>query len=408
VSGAQVAILCGGLGTRLGAATATTPKPLIEVGGQPFLDYLLFEVARFGFRDILLLAHFQHEAVERFARDSAAAARFGLNLTVSVEPAAAGTGGALNYARDLLAERFVLMNGDTWLEINYHGLLALLDTTAAVAALGLRAVEAGGRYDTVDLDAGRITRFERDTAGGPGLINGGVAACSRALLDRVPKQGSLEALVWPQLAREGKLAGMITPGHFLDIGVPEALARAQSEIPARHRRGAVFLDRDGVLNVDHGHVGSIDRFEWIDGAREAVRMANEAGLYVFVVTNQAGVAKGYYGEGEVRALHAHMQAELARAGAHIDAFRYSPYHAEGIVAEFARDSDCRKPGPGMLLDLMRDWPVDPARSVLIGDKDSDLAAAAAASIAGVKFTGGSLAALMDRTLASLGSNREGR
>ncbi len=405
---AQVAILCGGLGTRLGAATATTPKPLLDVGGLPFLDHLLFEVARFGFRDIVLLAHFQHEAVERFACDSVAAARFGLNLSVCVEPAAAGTGGALHHARDLLAERFVLMNGDTWLEINYHALLALLDTLGIVAALGLRAVETGDRYDTVDLSEGRITRFGRDTSCGPGLINGGVTACSRAVLDRVPERGSLEALVWPQLAGEGRLAGMVTPGHFLDIGVPEALARAHSEIPARHRRGAVFLDRDGVLNVDHGHVGSVDRFEWIEGAREAVRMANEAGLYVFVVTNQAGVAKGNYGEAEVKALHAHMQAELGAAGAHIDAFRYSPYHGDGIVAEFARDSDCRKPGPGMLLDLMRDWPIDPARSVLIGDKDSDLAAAAAAGIAGVKFTGESLATLMNRTLASIGSNMEAR
>ena len=403
---AQVAILCGGLGTRLGAATASTPKPLLDVGGLPFLDHLLLEVARFGFRNVVLLAHFQHEAVERFARDSVASARFGLNLSVCVEPASAGTGGALHHARDLLAERFVLLNGDTWLEVNYHALLALLDTTGAIAALGLRAVETSDRYDTVDLTENCITRFDRRGAGGPGLINGGVAACSRALLERLPAQGSLEALVWPQLASEGHLAGLVTPGHFLDIGVPEALARAQTEIPARHRRGAVFLDRDGVLNVDHGYVGSVDRFEWIDGAREAVRMANEAGLYVFVVTNQAGVAKGHYGEAEVHTLHAHMQAELARAGAHVDAFRYSPYHADGIVPAYARDSNCRKPKPGMLLDLMRDWPVDPARSVLIGDKDSDLAAAAAAGVRGVKFTEGSLATLMSRALVSIGSNTE--
>lgn len=390
VSKAQVAILCGGLGTRLGAATATTPKPLLPVGDLPFLDHLLLEVARFGFRDVVLLAHFRHEAVEAFARDSVAAARFGLNLSVCVEPAAAGTGGALHHARELLAERFVLMNGDTWLEVNYLALLAMLDA-GTDAALALREVAGADRYDTVDLIDGRITRFDRTV---PGPINGGVAACTRAVLDRAPASGSLEALVWPALAAEGRLAGLVTPGHFLDIGVPEALATAQREIPAHHRRGGVFFDRDGVLNVDHGHVGSVDRFEWIEGAREAVRLANDAGRYVFVVTNQAGVAKGYYSEAEVQALHAHIQAELAAVGAHVDAFRYSPYHVDGVVPGYARNSDCRKPAPGMILDLMRDWPVDPARSLLIGDKDSDLAAAAAAGIRGVKFTGGSLAAAL--------------
>lgn len=388
---ARVAILCGGRGTRLGALTEHTPKPLLPIAGLPFLDHLLMEVGRFGFREIVLLAHFEHEAVARFARESRAAARFGLELSVSVEPEAAGTGGALHHARDRLADRFILMNGDTWFGVNYHALLARLDASGAVAALALREIEQPDRYDTADLEDGLIRRFGPDrTETAKALINGGVAACTQGLLDRLPAQGSIESLVWPELAAEGRLAGVVATGFFLDIGVPEDFARAQQEIPAQHRRGAVFFDRDGVLNVDRGHVGSIDRFEWIEGAREAVRIANEAGRYVFVVTNQAGVAKGFYGEADVQALHAYMQGGLHAAGAHVEEFRYSPYHVDGVVAAYARDSDCRKPKPGMILDLMRAWPVDPSRSLLIGDKDSDLAAAQAAGIQGVKFAGGRL------------------
>ena len=394
-----VAILCGGLGTRLGALTQATPKPLLAVGGMPFLDHLLLEIGRFGFRKIVLLAHFQPEAIEAFARQSVAAARFGLDLSVSVEPEAAGTGGALHHARGRLSDPFLMLNGDTWLEINYHALLARLHESGAVAALGLRAVAGPDRYNTAELTGGMIGRFARDrSAKGLGLINGGVAACSGALLARLPTKGSIEDLVWPALAAEGRLAGVATAGYFLDIGVPEAFALAQTAIPAQHRRGAVFFDRDGVLNLNHGHVGSIDRFEWVDGAREAVRLVNERGLYAFVVTNQAGVAKGYYTEAEVNALHSHIQAELNASGAHIDAFRYCPYHIEGTVAAYARDSDWRKPAPGMLLDLIREWPVDPARSLLIGDNDSDLAAACAAGIAGMKFAGGSLSAVVAAAL----------
>src|SRR5215204_5551655 len=130
----QAVILCGGLGTRLGALTADTPKPLLPLGDAAFLDTLLFELGRHGFRRILLLAGFKAELAAEYAATSSLRARFGLDIHIAVEPAPAGTGGALWQARDRLDAAFLMLNGDSWFDINLRDLVARL--SRAPEALG--------------------------------------------------------------------------------------------------------------------------------------------------------------------------------------------------------------------------------------------------------------------------------
>ena len=158
---------------------------------------------------------------------------------------------------------------------------------------------------------------------------------------------------------------------------------------------ALFLDRDGVLNEDRGYVARWEDFRWIPGARETVAAFNRAGWLVIVVTNQSGVGRGYYTEDDMHALHARMLEELTAAGGHIDGFYFAPHHPESRLERYRHpDHPDRKPNPGMILRAIADHHIDPARSFLIGDQDSDLEAARRAGVPGFRFEGGDLDAFV--------------
>ena len=153
---------------------------------------------------------------------------------------------------------------------------------------------------------------------------------------------------------------------------------------------AIFFDRDGTLNVDVDYLHEPEKFIWVEGAIDAIRWANEHGYLVIVVTNQSGVARGYYDETAVHRLHEWMNAELRKNGAHIDAFYYCPHHPEAAVPAYAEKCDCRKPAPGMILRAIAEHNIEPAASFLFGDAASDVVAAENAGVKGVRYTGGSL------------------
>ena len=161
---------------------------------------------------------------------------------------------------------------------------------------------------------------------------------------------------------------------------------------------AIFFDRDGTLNVDVHYLHDPADFVWVDGAIEAIRWANEHGYLVIVVTNQSGIARGYYDEAAVHHLHDWMNTELEKHNAHIDAFYYCPHHTEGKLPAYTKSCDCRKPAPGMILRAIAEHDIDPAASWMFGDAESDVAAAENAGVRGVRYAGGSLCELIRATI----------
>jgi D-glycero-D-manno-heptose 1,7-bisphosphate phosphatase len=239
-----------------------------------------------------------------------------------------------------------------------------------------------------------IRRFAAPT-GQDDLLPGGFAPMRRAVVaDIGDGMALLERDILPRLARRGSLRGAVCDGALLDLRT----FAARSVASGRERRPAAFLDRDGVLIQDTGWPHKPEEAIWMPGAAAAVKRLNDAGYFVFVVTNQAGVARGIYPESQIEVMHGWMAGELALSGAHVDAWEYCPNHPEAPLPQYRLDCPRRKPRPGMILDLLADWPVDTRRSFLVGDRETDMAAAQAAGIEGHLFPGGDLDAFLAKLL----------
>ena len=359
-------------------------------------------IERHGYSDIVLLAgHLGGQVEAAYQGRRVGGAR--IRVLRELEPL--GTAGALTIARDILDPAFLMMNGDALFDINLRELERTARQRGALATLALRAVADAARYGRVTAEDGRVTAFlEKDaTRPGAGVINGGVYIIKREALDLVDALPcSLETQVFPALIERGQIVGREFSGYFLDVGLPEALEQGRRELPRTRRRPAAFLDRDGVINHDSGYIYRLEDLRFIDGAPRAIRRLNDLGYYALVVSNQSGIARGFFGLDDVHRFNDELQRRLMLEGAHIDRFYISPYHPDGVVKEFALEHADRKPNPGMLLSAFEEWPIARERSFLIGDKESDIEAASRAGVRGAKFTGGDLAEFLDAVIADIG------
>lgn len=235
----QAAILVGGRGTRLGSLTGSTPKPMLPVAGRPFLEYVVAWLRGQGVRQVVFCAGYLAEIVEQHFGDGR---HHGVQISYSVEPEPGGTGGGLLLAKARLEEMFFALNGDTLFDVDLSVLAGLLVThPEARACLALREVENVGRYGSIESDGHWVTRFAEKNRAGRGWINGGIYCLRRSVLDDLPPAPcALEKDLFPGLAAQRRMMSYPFSGYFIDIGLPETLARAQDELP-RWEKAAGYL-----------------------------------------------------------------------------------------------------------------------------------------------------------------------
>jgi D-glycero-alpha-D-manno-heptose 1-phosphate guanylyltransferase len=368
----EAIILAGGLGTRLRDAVPGLPKCMAPVAGRPFLFYVINALRMHGVEKFIFSLGYKHEVIEAYLEDQFTS----LNYQCTIETDPLGTGGAIKLACEKATEEHVVIaNGDTLFKIDLQQLADIHQQNHAHATLALKPMERFDRYGVVELGTdGRVEGFLEKRFCEKGLINGGVYVLNvQSLLHQSwPEKFSFEKEYLE--SRRYSLYGSIQDQYFIDIGIPGDYDRAQKELQqplldlsAIDKSWTLFLDRDGVINIDKegSYIFNTGEFIFMDGAPALFKsLANRFGK-IIVITNQRGVGRGLMTEQALTDIHTKMKNEIVAAGGRIDAV----YYSTAIDNKDPR----RKPNPGMALQAATELPgIDLSKAIMVGNNLSDM------------------------------------
>ncbi len=394
----QAVILAGGFGTRLRAVFGDIPKPMAPLAGKPVLQHLIEHCAHFGFNDILLLVHHQHEVISSHFKDGV---ELGVRIQYHIETEPRGTAGALIEARSMLDSHFLVLYGDTYVDVDLNAMWYAHFNAGADATLLIHPNSHPHDSDIVDVDTAGFVRAIHPYPHPEGVflrnrVNAALYVMNRDVLDSFehshPKPDIAKHL-FPWAMKQGKsLFAYESVEYIKDMGTPERIAKVERDIQAgiptalsnRGKRKAVFLDRDGTLNKEVGHLRHPDQLELMDGVAAAVKRLNQSGYVSIVATNQPVIARGDVTVDELDAIHAKLDILLGQEGAYVDRIRYCPHHPDsgfpGEIPELKGPCLCRKPEPGLLMDAIEEFSIDPVTSWMIGDTTTDMEAGRRAGV----------------------------
>lgn len=375
----EAIILAGGLGTRLRPCVDNLPKPLAPIDGKPFLRYLLDYLYVNGVHRAIISTGYLAEAVEEIIGKS----HRGMVIDYCREESPLGTGGAIKKALGMCRNEYaVAVNGDSFFDVDLLKMKSFHEKSGCALSLAAKEVPCAERSGFIRAENGRLCGFQEKGIKSAGLINGGIYFIRTDLLNGVTE----EKFSFENQILEGgycPVGVFESDGYFIDIGIPENYRKAQEEkafLSSKRTRKAVFLDRDGTINHDPGHLYRREDFEFLPNADKAIAEIKSKGYLAIVITNQAGIAKKLYTAEDVDLLHEYIDSELLKScGVTADGYYYCPHHPNAVVEEYKSECSCRKPKPGMILKAVSDFAeigieIDLDNSFTVGNKLSDIMA----------------------------------
>ncbi|MGN1393757.1 MAG: HAD-IIIA family hydrolase [Succinivibrionaceae bacterium] len=381
----QAVVLAGGFGTRLSHVVKDVPKPMAPISGKPFLLYLYEQLKKNGYDRFIFLTGYKSEIVEEYFKDFK-------DVQFLKETSPLGTGGALlnAYSLNLLEEKFLLVNGDTF----FNADIKLLSTyhKKDTITIGLRFSTDISRYGFVTIDDSNSNELDKNLKFGykvlnflekgslppnqiDGYINSGSYMISRTVLEQFMEQFngnliSLENDILPKLINDNFVYALPLGGDFIDIGIPDDYYRAQTFIPKSFdsvKKPALFIDKDGTIIRDTGYTHGVN-IEIIQSTLEYVKsLCADKNYHLIMITNQAGIAKDKFSEEDMNANIQSVCDYYKKQGLEFDDIEYCVYHPDAKLEKYKYKSLRRKPYPGMILQACEKLDIDLENSMMLGD-----------------------------------------
>jgi len=379
-----VVVMAGGKGTRIASVDATIPKPMLKVANKPILEHQIECLAKQGITNITIVIGHLGEIISDYFGNGE---KFGVHINYFTEDKPLGTAGVIRHLD--IADDFLLLNGDLLFNFDVHKFHEAHRKHAAQATIAAHPNDHPFDSEIIVTDENSkvVQWLHRGSDRGwyRNNVNAGLHFLSPGILDYLPDSEvvNLDKDLLQPLIEDGKLHAYSTFEFIMDVGTPDRLLKAEYAVNAgrlsnSEQKKAVFLDRDGTINKHMGFLSNIDDFMLLDGVSEGIRILNQLGYIIIVVTNQPIIARGESDWDCLRMIHNKMETLLGQNGAFVNDIFICPHHPDqgfdGERAEYKIDCDCRKPKPGLLLKAAEKYDIDLSESWMVGDRDIDIQA----------------------------------
>ncbi|MFW9996694.1 MAG: HAD-IIIA family hydrolase [Candidatus Odinarchaeota archaeon] len=360
----QAVILAGGLGTRLRPLTYSLPKPMVAVNNRPFLEHLIEMLKENGIEEVILLVGYLAEIIQEHFGDGS---NFGLDIKYSVGDTSFETGTRLRNAKTLLDDLFLLLYGDNYWPLDLRKLIEFREQEKVLSTVTVYSNKDNFTRNNMFVDDNSfVTKYDRSRT--DKNLNGvdiGYFLMSKKVLDLMPPSNfSLSQLILPLLIEKRQLRGYITDHRYYSISTVERIPITEQFLKPKK---VIFLDRDGVINKKApkaDYVKKWEEFTFLPGSIEAISLLTKNGYDIYIISNQAGIARKMMTEEDLSTIHRNMVNVINKSGGKISGIYYCPHGWD-------EGCECRKPNTGMFYQAAREHHINLHEAIFVGDDERD-------------------------------------